>query len=268
MDSGTISIKLRSDEEWHANDGHGVRRHAAAASATNTPKARAWIMILLPATRLRLQPGTVQETLASAYTWTFTRKDEPGHQGRRPHNVALQNDGMYWSWEKIRTWAWAGTSASSCSDPIPAMVSIPASTVIKMIVTGEEHTLAVDADNKIYAWGQNFYGELGDGTATASMTPVLVSMLGARPASPSLLSPQAAITALPSQATGRFMRGGITWSGELGDGNETDSTHPVKVSGQTNVIAIVAGDDDQGSMGGLGAQERRHGPGLGMRSGL
>jgi len=56
---------------------------------------------------------------------------------------------------------------------------VPASnlTQITRIDAGSRHTLAVDSAGILWAWGQNLYGELGDGTTTQRTIPVQVSTL-------------------------------------------------------------------------------------------
>ena len=222
---------------------------ANGATATFTPtSSRLDYGALYAGTITTAAKDLAGNALVSAHTWTFTTKTNLDIKAGGLYNVALQNDGTVWSWGENTTWGMGRDIGLVMSDPIPALVSIPTSTVIKMIVTGEGHTLAVDADNKIYSWGQNFYGELGNGTATASMTPVLVSMptLSAGVTISAVAAGSYHSLALASDGT--VYAWGHNVTGELGDGTKTDRTTPVKVSGLTNVIAIAAGYD-QGSMG-------------------
>jgi alpha-tubulin suppressor-like RCC1 family protein len=48
------------------------------------------------------------------------------------------------------------------------------------IAAGESHSLALQGDGTVWAWGSNFAGQLGDGTTTSRLTPVKVS--GLKPA--------------------------------------------------------------------------------------
>ena len=49
---------------------------------------------------------------------------------------------------------------------------------ISQISAGGEHSLALDSEGQIYAWGGNYYGELGNGDTTDSNTPVKVDASG------------------------------------------------------------------------------------------
>ena len=43
------------------------------------------------------------------------------------------------------------------------------------VATGMSHTVALKTDGTLWAWGHNFYGQLGDGTTTQRSAPTLVS---------------------------------------------------------------------------------------------
>ena len=49
---------------------------------------------------------------------------------------------------------------------------------ISQISAGSDHSLALDSEGQIYAWGYNDYGLLGNGDTTDSNTPVKVDTSG------------------------------------------------------------------------------------------
>ena len=42
---------------------------------------------------------------------------------------------------------------------------------VEAIAAGAEHSLALKDDGTVWAWGYNFFGQLGNGTTTLSTSP-------------------------------------------------------------------------------------------------
>jgi alpha-tubulin suppressor-like RCC1 family protein len=80
-----------------------------------------------------------------------------------------------------------GSTANSGTknpNPTPALVGLPGATgPVTQVATGVNHSLAVTASGQLYAFGQNYYGQLGDANAVGSKganpTPTLVTLPGA-----------------------------------------------------------------------------------------
>lgn len=104
------------------------------------------------------------------------------------------------------------------------------------ISAGDYHTLALGTDGKVYAWGGNASGQLGDGTNKDRHTPAIVKGL----------SHIKAIAAggsfsLALDSTGTLWAWGNNALGQLGDGTRTGRIEPVKVSRLDAVSGVVAG---------------------------
>ena len=56
------------------------------------------------------------------------------------------------------------------------VVSAPAGVTATAVAAGYESAYAIGSDGNLYAWGDNVYGELGDGNTNDSDTPVVVSL--------------------------------------------------------------------------------------------
>jgi hypothetical protein len=94
------------------------------------------------------------------------------------------------------------------------------------------------ADGTAKCWGFNPSGELGDGTQTESLTPVVVSGLhGAIEIAAGYHDSCALLTGGTAECWG------YNGAGALGTGTTVSSLTPVAVSGLTGAVAITAGDD-------------------------
>lgn len=105
-----------------------------------------------------------------------------------------------------------------------------------LVVVGGMHSLAIGGDSLVYAWGSNYYGQLGDGTNTDKNTRIVVKNL----------------SNVRSVAGGYFhslalRNDGTVWGwgrnnyGQVGNDSTTDTNAPVAVSILTDVAEISAG---------------------------
>ncbi|MCG8423228.1 MAG: hypothetical protein MJE77_35450, partial [Proteobacteria bacterium] len=96
------------------------------------------------------------------------------------------------------------------------------------------HTCARDAKGELTCWGQNFSGQLGDGTNTAQPAPVAVASDVAQ------LSAGNENTCAIA-ATGELSCWGANGYGQIGDGTTTARNTPVSVPGLSRVIKVATG---------------------------
>lgn len=106
------------------------------------------------------------------------------------------------------------------------------------VAAGRDHTCAVLASGAAKCWGNNLYGQLGNGSLYKSTTPVKVSGLSA---AVSITAGYEFTCALLSGGTAQCW--GYNNNGQLGDGSfsPTWSTTPVTVSGLGGAVSIAAG---------------------------
>lgn len=93
----------------------------------------------------------------------------------------------------------------------------------------------------VWGWGDNGFGELGNGTTVATSTPSQVSNLSAVVAIANGCCDDEFSLALKSDGT--VWAWGGNGFGELGVGTNASSSTPIQVNGLSNVIAIAAGWD-------------------------
>lgn len=106
----------------------------------------------------------------------------------------------------------------------------------KTIEAGRYHTVAIKQDGTLWAWGKNFYGQLGDATNTDKNTPTLIgtdntwqSISGGR------------YHTLAIKLNGTLWAWGINATGQLGDGSNTNKNNPTQIGASNNWQSVNAG---------------------------
>jgi alpha-tubulin suppressor-like RCC1 family protein len=102
---------------------------------------------------------------------------------------------------------------------------------------GLQHTAAIKADGTLWAWGQNNYYQLGDGTTTNRNVPV---QIGSSNNWQSVAAAQAHTIALKTDGT--LWAWGNNGNGQLGDGTTTNRTTPVQIGNANDWLNIAVGD--------------------------
>jgi RHS repeat-associated protein len=148
--------------------------------------------------------------------------------------LALRADGTVWAWGD-NTNGQLGNGTSGGNNATPTQVG--GFGQITAIALGGQHALALQSNGKIWAWGMNGSGQLGNGTTTNSFTPVKVSNI----------TTATDVAAGGSHSIALLSGGGVqTWggnaSGQLGNGGTTNSDLPVTPTGLPTIAAIAAGN--------------------------
>ena len=110
----------------------------------------------------------------------------------------------------------------------------------RSVAAGGSSSYAIDTDDRVWAWGANRYGQLGDGTTANRLTPTAVSGLGRVDAVAAGSRHALAIVG------GQVYAWGENRDGELGTtsvcvGRDCYSAVPVEAGGFTQVIDVAAG---------------------------
>lgn len=157
------------------------------------------------------------------------------------HSVVVGSDDKLYSWG-VNPNGELGNGTTTNSN-VPVAVSqgaIPAGVSIVDVTTGVRHSSVLGSDDKVYGWGQNNLGQLGDGTTTNRSVPVALTQ-GAIPAEVTIEHLSAGSNhSLVLGSDGKAYSWGHNYSGELGNGNTgTGSTIPVAVTEPEIVLTGV-----------------------------
>jgi hypothetical protein len=139
---------------------------------------------------------------------------------------------------------------------IPTPLSGPSD--VAAVAAGGEDGLALLSDGSVMSFGENEFGQLGDGTELGpeicegpglpcSKTPVKVNGLTGVTAiaqGGNVTHASSVAHSLALLEDGTVMIWGANNSGDLGDGTTQNSDVPTPVSGLSEVTAVAAGEDD------------------------
>ncbi len=171
------------------------------------------------------------------------------------HSFAVKADGSVWAWGYNSYGELGDGTNSSKSSPVQVSTMGPGSGVIAL-AGGYLHSLAVKADGSVWAWGYNYYGQLGDGTygsGSDKNSPLQIIA----PGSGASAVAAARHSSLLLKGDGSVLAWGENSLGQLGDTTTTQRTTPVPVSGlgaNSGVIAVSAGEASFQSLKGAGTQ--------------
>lgn len=162
--------------------------------------------------------------------------------GGNLHSLALKGDGTVWAWG-FNGYGQLGHDNSTDSvlpnldryNPFPTQV---AGLTDVVAVSGNcWHSLAVESNGTVWAWGYNDHGQLGDGTTEWRDAPVQVTGLTGITAVSAGFYHSIAL-----KSDGTAWTWGLNERGQLGNGTTTSSLIPVQVSGLTGATTVGAGE--------------------------
>ncbi|MFI9381041.1 hypothetical protein [Kutzneria sp. NPDC052558] len=155
--------------------------------------------------------------------------------GGRENGYALRADGTVWAWGQ-NEFAGLGNGVGFGFSVVPTPVSALDGGVTSVVAT-EYGAYALKSNGTVWAWGDNYYGEYGNGASGD----------GATKASPVQVPGLTGVTALASAGgTGYALKSdGTVWSwgyngnGETGTGSTAEIvTSPTQVSGLSGVVSV------------------------------
>ncbi len=164
------------------------------------------------------------------------------------HSLALKQDGTVWAWGwNLNDQLGSGGTTQYLKSPVQVQQINDVSAIAAGSWYG--HSLALKRDGSVWAWGDNKFGQLGDGTTTNRSLPISVPGL----------------SSIVAIAAGSFFslalkRDGTVWAWGKNDKSQLGSTsisicnpfgspspcslNPSQIKGLSGVMAIAAGLDN------------------------
>lgn len=161
------------------------------------------------------------------------------------HSCALAGDGAVYCWGENGDGQLGNDSTTDSMSPSRVVLTgggeLPA---MEAIASGDDHVCALTTDSRVYCWGENDYGQLGNDSATSLSVATAVKGLDGVVIE--------AITAGEEHSCAIDDQGlaycwGQNRSGELGDGSQVNRALPTALASLPPLVAIDAGGDDVGS---------------------
>lgn len=150
------------------------------------------------------------------------------------HAVGLRANGSLWVWGSD-LYGELGLGQYTMTQYVPAQLDT--GTDWREIDAGNNHNLAVKVDGSLWAWGYNYYGQLGTGATATCYVPTRIGTL----------TDWAKVSAGQSHSLG-IREDGSLWAwgrnaaGQLGTGGTVPATAPLQVGAETTWISASAGE--------------------------
>jgi alpha-tubulin suppressor-like RCC1 family protein len=177
----------------------------------------------------------------------------------RYHTVAIKSNGTLWSWG----WNKHNRLGQDLDEEIkeqmvPAQENTYASNWL-YASAGSNHTVAIKIDGTLWGWGNNYFGNLGDGTNTE----ISQAIQEATKASDWIDVSAGRYHTMAKKSDGTLWLWGSNEYSQLGDGTETNANVPIQENSlSSNWNSISAGNvqsmatKDDGTLWGWGSAER------------
>jgi alpha-tubulin suppressor-like RCC1 family protein len=159
------------------------------------------------------------------------------------------NDGTVWAWGDNFRGQLGNNSLASSNVPVQVhgAGNVGFLTHVVAVAAGGSHSLAVKSDGTVWTWGDNQFGQLGDGNSglnAQSKVPVQVKDVGGSGSLTGVSSVAGGgLHSLVLKSDGTVYAWGYNGTGGLGNGGGPDSSTPVQVKGENGVGSLTGATD-------------------------
>jgi alpha-tubulin suppressor-like RCC1 family protein len=152
------------------------------------------------------------------------------------HALAVKEDGTLWSWG-MGDCGKLGNGSLGAS----GLMQVGAATAWEAVACGEEFSCALkqkNPDGKLWLWGTNDSGQLGNGFSSRVDLPAQVGTDGGWSMTSATYGGTFAL-----RTDGTLWGWGINWNGQLGDGTTDARQLPGRIGAERSWMAVAAGSE-------------------------
>jgi uncharacterized repeat protein (TIGR02543 family) len=147
------------------------------------------------------------------------------------HNLAITTNDRLFAWGRNNAGQLGdGTTVDKYTPTLIPFTGLEVGETIEQISTGGSHSLVLTTNGRVYAWGWNSEGQLGDGTGDNKLIPTLISFTGLEVGETIKQVSGGNAYSHALTTNGRVYSWGANWNGQLGDGTDLTRVRPTLIS--------------------------------------
>jgi alpha-tubulin suppressor-like RCC1 family protein len=162
-----------------------------------------------------------------------------------PASLAIaQPAASYYGWGLDDNYELGNGSPSDAVAESPTAIALPSGVTASQVSAGANGGLAIGADGLLYAWGDNTFGDVGNGSTNPQPVPEEVSLAGG--VNPAVVAESQAGASFAIGTDGNLYAWGNNADGQLGLGpsaGDQDTPQPVILGPGVRAVAVSAGQE-------------------------
>ncbi|MBU1020898.1 MAG: InlB B-repeat-containing protein, partial [Firmicutes bacterium] len=156
----------------------------------------------------------------------------------RSHTAALTSDYQLFVWGSNSNGQLGNGTITYSLIPldITSEFNLGIGETIVLVKLGDFHSAVLTSLGRVFLWGGNNYGQLGNGTQIDQLTPLdITSEFNLNPSEMIVSIELGANHSAALTSSGRIFIWGCNWSGRLGNNSDIDSSVPIDITNQFNL---------------------------------